>query len=591
MKEFLKYVGATVVGLLLFGVVVAVIGLMSIVGMVSSSQATRTIEDNSVLVLDLKGDLVEQATSGPLDALTGNGSETIGMSDLLTAIRKAKKNDHIKGIYIQNSGFAADFAQLQELREALQDFKRSKKWIVAYGDEFGTGSYYLATVADKVYMNPQGAINWSGLAAQKIYVKDLLAKVGIRMIAVKVGKYKSATEMFTEEKMSDADRAQTTAYLEGIWQTLVKAVSESRHISPAVLNGYADSLIVFSNPQSYLQKRLVDGYLYGDEVKGVVRKLLEIDDDKPVSQVGIADMLSAPEGSMGDDQIAVYYAQGDIVDEASRTSVFNGRSEIVGDDVCRDLEALMNDDDVKAVVVRVNSGGGSAFASEKMWHQMQMLKKKKPVVVSMSGYAASGGYYMSCGANWIVAEPMTVTGSIGIFGMVFDQSDLLTHKLGIKFDVVKTNKHSAIGTPSRPMTAEEIGFVQASITRGYQLFLMRVAEGRRMSVQQVDRLAQGHVYLAQEAQRLRLVDELGGLDKAVAKAARLAKTDSYYTVDYPGAGSMIDQLMKATTSRDNYLDESLRAALGQLYAPMSMLVRAGRYDRLQARMPYYLIFN
>lgn len=591
MKEFLKYVGATVVGLLLFGIIIAIVGMMSIVGMVSSGQATTTIGENSVLVLDLKGDITELATDGPLDQLMGEDAGSIGMGDLLSAIRKAKNNDDIKGIYLQNSGFTADFAQLQELRDALKDFKQSKKWIVAYGDEYGSGSYYLATVADKVYMNPQGTIDWSGLAAQKVYVKDLLGKVGIRMVPVKVGKYKSATEMFTEDKMSDADRAQTAAYVGGIWNTMVKAVSESRKITPEELNSYADNLIAFDDPQVYKQKRLVDGYLYGDEVKGVVKKLLKTDDDKAISQVGVADMRNVKDDGDGDDQIAVYYAEGDIVDEASQSSMFSGASEIVGNDVCRDLEDLMNDDEVKAVVIRVNSGGGSAFASEKMWHQIQMLKKKKPVVVSMSGYAASGGYYMSCGADWIVAEPLTITGSIGIFGMVPDRSDLLTNKLGIKFDEVKTNKNSTIGTPARPMTAEELSFVQASINRGYNLFLQRVATGRKMTIANVNNLAQGHVYLAQDALKLKLVDELGGLDKAVAKAAKLAKTGSFYTLDYPAGKSFLDQLLESTEDKGNYLDEGLRETLGQLYAPIAMIVRANSGNKMQARMPYYLIFN
>lgn len=591
MKEFLKYVGATVVGLLLFGIIIAIVGMMSIVGMVSSGQATTTIGENSVLVLDLKGDITELATDGPLDQLMGEDAGSIGMGDLLSAIRKAKNNDDIKGIYLQNSGFTADFAQLQELRDALKDFKQSKKWIVAYGDEYGSGSYYLATVADKVYMNPQGTIDWSGLAAQKVYVKDLLGKVGIRMVPVKVGKYKSATEMFTEDKMSDADRAQTAAYVGGIWNTMVKAVSESRKITPEELNSYADNLIAFDDPQVYKQKRLVDGYLYGDEVKGVVKKLLKADDDKAISQVGVADMRNVKDDGDGDDQIAVYYAEGDIVDEASQSSMFSGASEIVGNDVCRDLEDLMNDDEVKAVVIRVNSGGGSAFASEKMWHQIQMLKKKKPVVVSMSGYAASGGYYMSCGADWIVAEPLTITGSIGIFGMVPDRSGLLTNKLGIKFDEVKTNKNSTIGTPARPMTSEELSFVQASINRGYNLFLQRVATGRKMTIANVNNLAQGHVYLAQDALKLKLVDELGGLDKAVAKAAKLAKTGSFYTLDYPAGKSFLDQLLESTEDKGNYLDEGLRETLGQLYAPIAMIVRANSGNKMQARMPYYLIFN
>lgn len=586
MKDFFKYVLATVVGLIVFGLILAFFGVMSIVGMVSSGQATTNVSKNSVLVLKLDGLLDEQGSTDIMGQFMGNSSEKLGLQETLAAIKKAKDNDNVKGIYIEAGNLSSDIASLQELRNALVDFKKSGKWIVAYGDSYTQGTYYLSSVADKVWLNPEGVVDWHGLSSEPFYVKDLLAKVGVKIQPIKVGKYKSATEMFTEDKMSEPNREQTTAYITGIWDNFCKEISASRKVSVDSLNAYADRVIMVEAQENLVKYKLVDGLLYAEQVKKEVKKLLDIKEDESISQVGVADMSNAKEDRDGE-EIAVYYAYGDIVDAASPTSLYSQSHQIVSKDVCADLEKLMNDDDVKAVVIRVNSPGGSAYASEQIWHQIELLKAKKPVVVSMGGYAASGGYYISCNSNWIVAEPTTITGSIGIFGMFPDVSQLLTQKLGLKFDLVKTNKHADFGSLSRPLNAEETNLLDTYIQRGYELFRKRVADGRKMSIDQVEALAQGHVYLAQDAIKLKLVDELGGVEKAVEKAAQLAKLKEYYTMGYPAAPDFLDQLM-SSVEKGNYLDEQARIALGELYDPIMMIKRVKEMDPIQARMPFYL---
>ena len=592
MKDFIKNVGATIVGIFLFGIIIGIFGVMSLVGMVASGQATKNVKENSVLVLKLQGDLQEQAQDDVLGQLTGNTFNSLGMDAISSAIQKAKANKEIKGIYLETGILSADVAQLQELRDQLVDFKKSGKWIVAYSDNYTQGCYYLATAADKVYINPEGSINWHGIGSQPMFVKDLLAKFGVKMQVIKVGKYKSATEMFTEEKMSEANREQTQRYIQSLWDNMCKDVSKSRNISVAKLNDLADNGIFVANGKMLLAEKMVDGIRYAEEMKAEVKKLLKLDADKKISQLSIADMATVKEeGNDGDDEIAVYYAYGDIVDSPAAGSLFSNTHAIVGNDVCKDLEELANDDNVKAVVIRINSGGGSAYASEQMWHQIDLLKKKKPVVISMGGMAASGGYYMSCNANYIFAEPTTLTGSIGIFGVIPNFSDLATNKLGLKFDEVKTNRNALFGSQARMMNEEELTFLQGAITRGYHLFRQRVADGRKMTVDQVEQIAQGHVFTGEDALKIKLVDELGGLDKAVAKAAALAKTKSYYTQGYPAPLDFFDQLLQESTDNGSYLDGKLKTSLGTLYEPMKMVNKITTMNRIQARIPWWLNIN
>ena len=588
MKQFFKFVFASFFGMMLFSIVTGFFALCAIVGMITSQDATKEPEENSVLVLNLSGQLSERSDNNFLSQLQGTQVNSLGLDNMIEGIKKAKDNDNIKGIYIEAGAFAADsYASMQALRNALLDFKKSRKWIIAYADTYTQGTYYLSSVADKVYLNPQGQIDWHGLASEPVFIKDLLVKFGVKMQVVKVGAYKSATEMFTGDKMSDANREQTSAYLNSIWGNITKEVGASRGLSVAQLNAYADSMITFADPQEYVKLKLVDGLLYTDQIKTVVKKQLGIDSDDDIEQVTIADMVNTEAKNQGDEnnKVAVYYAYGDIVDGAVG-GLFSQGHQIDAQVVCKDLADLAKDKDIKAVVIRINSGGGSAYASEQIWHQIMEMKKLKPVVVSMGGMAASGGYYMSAPANWIVAEPTTITGSIGIFGMFPDVSNIFRENLGLKFDEVKTNKYADFGTRARPFTEEEMSYLSLYVNRGYKLFRHRVAEGRKMTDNQVEKIAQGHVFTGQDAQKIGLVDQLGGLDVAVAKAAQLAKLPNYRTSAYPEADDVLDQILKQVKP-DTYLSDELRANLGDYYEPFTLLKTINQQSAIQARLPFY----
>lgn len=585
MKDFFKYTAATVVGLIVFTLITGVIGVMCVVGMIASESSAKDVSDNTVMVMKLSGVLNERSEDTFLSKFSGSRTGVTGLDDVLNAIRKAKDNDKIKGIYIEAGMMTADsYASLAAIRNALLDFKKSGKWIIAYGDVYTQGNYYVASAADKVLLNPSGQIDWHGISSQQIFLKDLMAKFGVKMQLAKVGAYKSAPEMFTADKMSDANREQVTAYVNGIWNNVCKDVAESRKISVNALNAYADNLITFGDTKDYIKYKLADKLVYTDGIKEEINKLLNRTADEKINTVSLADMKVVKDKTRKGDEIAVYYAYGNIVD-SSISDILSDEHNIVGKTMCEDLKSLMEDDDVKAVVIRINSGGGSAYASEQIWHYVEMLKKKKPVVISMGGMAASGGYYISCGADWIVAEPTTLTGSIGIFGMFPDISGLLTEKLGVKFDEVNTNRYSAFGTPARPFNEEEMSYLNKYIDRGYDLFRSRVAQGRKMSVADVEKIAQGHVWSGQDALKIKLVDELGGLDKAVAKAAQLAKLKEYHTSPYPGKVDWIDQLMKSA-SDGSYVNAQMRLVMGEYYEPFILLKKINSQSAIQARVPF-----
>ena len=588
MKEFFKYVLATVTGIILVAVIMGILAAISLVGLAASSASTTNVEDNSVFVLSLSGTLNERTAEDPLASLTGEVSENIGLDKLLKAIKKAKDKEEIKGIYIEAGLFSSDTpASTHAIREALLDFKKSGKWIVAYADTYEQSTYYICSVADKIFLNPDGMIDWHGLASTPYFVKDLLAKFGVKYQLCKVGKYKSAPEMMTADGMSEPNREQVTAYINGIWEVMLKEVSDSRKIPVDSLNAYADRFVALAEPEDYVKMKMVDKLIYTDEVKGEVKKMLKIDEKDDINQLTLADMEGVKGKKNEGEQIAVYYAYGEIVDSETG-SVMDTEHCIVANTVCKDLEKLMNDDNVKAVVLRVNSPGGSAYASEQIWRAVTNLKAKKPVVVSMGGYAASGGYYISCAANYIVSEPTTITGSIGIFGMFPDFSGLLTEKLGVKFDEVKTNKHAAFGTVARPFNAEEMALLEQYIGRGYNLFRKRVADGRQQSIEQIEEIAQGRVWLGNDALKIKLVDEIGGLDKAIAKAASLAKVSQYHATSYPEEQSWWSNLLDQATSSNNYLDEQLQATLGEYYEPFKFVKNMNRQSAIQARLPYYV---
>ena len=585
MKDFFKNVFATMLGLFLFGIVMSFMGLMCLIGIIASSSSTTKIEDNSVLVLKLDGSMTEQEEENMMNSLQGISS--LSFEGTMKAIKKAKDNDKVAGIYLEAGQFGADLAQAEEIEKALLDFRKSGKWIIAYGENYSTLGYYLASTANKIYLNKDGMIEWSGIGGEKVYYKNLLAKVGIKFVTTKVGKYKSAVEQLTADNISDADREQTQRYLDGWWNTILATVAKNRSLNKDSLNAYADRVITLEAPENMQKYKLVDGLIYNDQIADIVRKQLGIDKEDDINKLTVDD-INADDTPVTGEHIAVYYAYGDIVDKASPQSIFQDDRQIVGNDMCRDLEDLAKDDDVKAVVIRVNSGGGSAYASEQIWHQISELKKVKPVVVSMSGAAASGGYYLSSNANWIVADPTTITGSIGIFGLFLDRSELYTKKLGINYAEVKTNRNSVFGASGHPFTPEQLSLLQNNVNRGYMLFKKRVAEGRKMTMEQVENIAQGRVWLGQDAIKLKLVDQLGGLDDAIAKAAKLAKMNDYETASYPSPLSTWEQLLGSYVGGDDLLNGKMQAYLGEFYEPFKIINDAKHMDKVQARMPYII---
>lgn len=587
MKQFLKYVLATIVGIACISVFTLVLSFIVMGVIAASSDSKPTVKDGTVLRISLSGNITERSNDNPFAKYFGNdAADNQGLDDILKAIKVAKTDERISGIYLEGGVLSTDYATLQELRHALMDFKQSKKFIVAYADSYTQGSYYLASTADKLFVNPSGMIDWHGIASQPIFYTDLLKKVGVKMQVFKVGTYKSAVEPFILTGMSDANREQVQSFVGSIWQQVCKDVAASRRLAVDSLNAYADCYTTFADPEQYVDTRLVDDLAYDDEVRQVLRVCSQQEQVNFIDPAQLAKLDVAP--TSGDGAIAVYYAEGDIVDEAARTNFSGEMSQIVGSKVVADLDKLANDDKVKAVVLRINSGGGSAYASEQMWRAIQLLKQNKPVVVSMSGMAASGGYYMSCAADYIVAEPTTLTGSIGIFGMIPDASGLLTEKLGLHFDVVKTNKASDFGAMGRGFNADEAAAMQGYVNRGYQLFLSRVAAGRHMNPGQVDRIAQGRVWTGSQALGIKLVDKLGTLDDAIAVAAQRAGLKSYYLTSCPQKSSWIDQFLDSTVKRD-YMEEKLQTALGEYYQPLRFVGGLRSFDArscVQARIFY-----
>jgi len=595
MKQFFKMTFATVCGIAIFLVVTGFFLTISLLGMIASDSASTKVKDNSVFVIKLNGDIEERASSdSPIDEFLGvDEISKMGLDDVISAIRKAKDNEDIKGIYLEGGSLGFDApATAQQLRDALKDFKKSGKWIVAYADRYHQVSYYVASVADNIYLNDHGNIDFRGLGGKREYYKGLYDKLGVKYLTAKVGKYKSYVESNTLTGMSDYDREQRTAYQNGIWNYMLKEMAESRKVKVEALNQLAnDSIMAFANPNDYVKAKLIDKVMFPEEIKAEIKKRLKIGEDDDIHQLTLSDMLNVKSEKNDDgEKIAIYYAYGSIVDSETINKLQGGGHDIVGKSTAEDLRKLAEDDDIKAVVFRVNSGGGSAAASEQIRHAVKLLKAKKPVVVSMGGAAASGGYWISSPANYIIAEPTTITGSIGIFGLIPNFSGLVTDKLGITFDGVKTNQFSDYDDELilGKNTDEIMKYMQTYIDHGYQQFLNIVSEGRGIKPAQVDSIGQGRVWLATDAVKIKLVDKLGSLDDAVKKAAELAKVKEYYCEAYPNKGSWIDQFMP-NENKGSYLDGQLRkefkSLLGDLYEPL-MEIRQTMKDgsRMQARM-------
>ena len=596
MKQFFKMTLATVCGIAIFLVVTGFFLTISLLGMIASDSASTKVKENSVFVIKLDGTISERAEEdSPInEILNMNDMSAMGLDDLICAIRKAKDNEDIKGIYLEGGALAFDApATAQQLRDALKDFKKSGKWIVAYADQYYQTSYYVASVADNIYLNDHGNINFCGLGAKGEYYKGLYDKLGIKYMVAKVGKYKSYVERNTQTGMSDYDREQRSAYLNGIWNYWLKEMAESRKVKAEVLNQLAnDSIMAFADTKDYVTAKLIDKVMFPEDIKADIKKRLKLDKDDDINQLTLSNMLNVKSEKKDDgEKIAIYYAYGSIVDNESMDMLSGGEHNIVGKTTAEDLRKLADDDDVKAVVFRVNSGGGSAVASEQIRHAIKLLKAKKPVVVSMGGMAASGGYWISSPANYIFAEPTTITGSIGIFGLIPNFSGLVTDKLGITFDGVITNKFSDYETDLilGKDTDEIMQHLQTYINHGYQQFLDIVSEGRGMKPAEVDSIAQGRVWLATDALKIKLVDKLGSLDDAVKKAAELAKVKEYHTVAYPNEESWLDRFLPNEENKGSYLDgqiqQEFKALLGDLYEPLMEIRQTLKGNsRMQARM-------
>lgn len=584
MKEFLRSTLATITGVLICGFIFIILGISTLVGIMASSETETIVLPNSVFTLELKGTIQERYQPSPVDQFFEDQISTYGLEDILNAIQKAKENDLIKGIYLHTGALSCSAASLQAIHRALADFKQSGKFLVAYADAYTQGGYYVASVADKVIVNPVGSLSWHGLASETMFLKDFLAKIGVKMQIFRVGTYKSAVEPMMSTEMSPANREQTQAFLESTWKSILNDVSASRHISADSLNLLADRNMDFQPAETYVSSGLADTLMYQDEVLSYLKSLTGLPDEDDLKTLNLDEMTrvkaTAPK-SKTRDVVAVYYAYGEIDNGSS--SYDEG---INSEKVTKDLRDLRKDKNVKAVVLRVNSPGGSAYGSEQIWREVSLLKAEKPVVVSMGDYAASGGYYISCAAHKIVAEPTTLTGSIGIFGMMPDASELLNDKLGLHFDGVKTHKMADMGSMSRPFNAEESALMQQMVNQGYALFTKRCAEGRHIPLEELCKIAEGRVWTGSMAKELKLVDELGGLDTAIQLAAQLSKVKDYNLQTYPAKEDFLTQLLNTRT--DRYIHSQLQETFGEYYRGFDWIRHLGQSDRLQARLPFNL---
>ncbi len=576
MRNFLKMTLAVICGFAIM-LLISTFILVGILG-ASMSKPTVTLEPNTVLRLELSGAVQERSNElyDYASLLGGQDVSVIGLDDVLTALDKAAKNENIVGIYLKCGALAFDPASVSEIRNALVRFKASGKFVVAYADTYSQSAYQIASMADKVYMNPEGILELRGYAMQTVFFKDLLEKIGVEMQVVKVGTYKSAVEPYILDKMSDANREQMTQMAHSLWNQLLSDVSASRGISRESINAFADQGLMFAEAAKTLEYNLVDSLMYELDMKNVLANKIDIDDDE-VAFCSLKDMANLPANDdYQRDKIAVVYAVGGIDSGNEQEENINSEKLV------KTLQKITKDDNVKAVVLRVNSPGGSAFGSEQIWHALSQLKTQKPLIVSMGGYAASGGYYISCVADSIVAQPNTITGSIGIFGLLPNAKGL-TKKIGIAFDEVKTNRMSDFASPVRPLTSDERDIMQAYVNRGYELFVKRCADGRAMTTDAIKAIAEGRVWTGEQAQKLGLVDVLGNLDDAVTIAATKAEIENYEIVDYPEKKDLLTQLLEEFSGM-----ESALSPLGEYANYMQQLDALLQSEPLQARLPYFL---
>ncbi|RRD71341.1 signal peptide peptidase SppA [Tannerella forsythia] len=589
MKQFFKMMFASTlgffVGLMLVGVIAVVFMIGIVAGLSSNSQAIYTPKaEESVFKIAFEGELRETAEDHPFASLVTGKESDLSLKDVLKSIRHAKEQESVKGIYLDMGVFSGGTASLDAIRRALMDFKDSGKFIVAYADSYTQGGYYLASVADKVYLNPQGILGLTGISSQTMFYKGLLQKIGVEMMVFKVGTYKGAVEPFIADKLSDANREQITSYQNSIWGNITKGIAKSRNITVDDVNRFADEGAFFASPEKAVEYKLIDELKYRSEVEKYLIEQSGQTGDK-LKTVGLSNMKNIKNTEREyRNKIAIVYAEGEIT-QSLVSSPYSGSHPYISEKINENLRKLADNDEVKAVVLRINSPGGSAYTSEQIWKQVYELKKKKPVVVSMGSVAASGGYYIASGASKIIAEPNTLTGSIGIFGM-FPNTTGLFNKLALTTDIVKTNKYADFGDPSRPMTNDEKALIQGYIERGYDTFLTRCAEGRGVSKADIDSIGQGRVWTGEQALKIGLVDELGGIERAVELASELAEIYNYNIMEVSTSHDFLKEFLEKQI--EVVKQSMVKDMLGDEYEHFRMLRKAKATYGIQARIPYDL---
>ena len=590
MKQFFKFVLATFVGLVLTCIIFIVI-VIAIVAAASSDKSVD-VEQNSILHIAFTQAITERTPDNPFSGLSFLGlddNKDIGLNDILANIKKAKTDSNIKGIFLDESYMQSDEATTEEVRNALIDFKKSGKFIIAYAEVYTQGFYYLASVADKVYINPKGIFEFHGFSSQITFLKGTLDKLGIEAQVIKVGTYKSAVEPYVLTKMSDANREQVTSYLGSLYNFFLTGISNSRHINKDSLFDYANNLRI-QFPEDALKYKLVDGLKYKDEVLDELKDRTGIAHKKDLESVELADYTkSDADADTADDKssknrIAIIYASGEI------TSGEGDDNTIGSERISEALRKVRLDDKIKAVVLRVNSLGGSSLASDVIWREVMLTKKVKPIIVSMGDLAASGGYYISCAADSIFAEPNTITGSIGIFAILPNMQKLLTDKLGLTFDGVKTGKYADLGDVSRPLTPEEKDILQNEVNHGYDDFTKAVAAGRHKTQEYINSIGQGRVWTGEQAIKIGLVDRLGNINDAIASAAKKAKLKDYKLVAYPEQKSILDKF--GSNLSVQMKTRAIKEELGENYTYYEEIKGLTEEMRTpQARMPYDVVIK
>jgi protease-4 len=585
MKQFFKVVFASMLGFILANILLLFLFIAIVGGIAASSGSKKTaeIDDNSILKIEFSGPISDRSDNNPFknfNPLSGENKQGYGLTDILDALEKAKTDDKIKGIYMHFDGVPAGMATTEEIRNALLDFKKSGKFILSYSNTYDQKAYYLSSVADSIMVHPEGGLDFRGLSASVMFLKGAMEKLEVEPQIIRHGKFKSAIEPLILDKMSDANREQTSTYLNALWNRMLDGISAARKISVQELTAMADQALI-RNPKDALKYKLVDKLAYEDEVQASLRKRLGIEEKDKIKFVSLGKYFETPSAEeTAKEKVAIIYASGDIVDgEGSDDNVG-------GDKIAATIRKARLDEKVKAIVLRVNSPGGSALASDIMWREVILAKKVKPVVVSMGDVAASGGYYISCAADRIFASPNTITGSIGVFGVLINTKKLFNNKLGITIDTVKTNKFADMGASYRPLTDTERDIIQQGVEEVYQTFITHVGEGRKMPTANVDSIGQGRVWAGTDAKRINLIDEFGGLKDAIAYAAKKANLEKYRVVGYPEQEEPFKKFMKQVSGEGE--EALIKAQLGNNYDYYKKIKRALQIEGIQARIPYEL---